>query len=268
MRDTILYDSALRLFGDHVSPHILAAAEAGEWPAALWRAVDEAGYLDVLADGRRHGRSGGDLRAAGHHAAPIPLPETMLGALAVRPRRDRRAGRTAVDGSGGTGRGRRYPACAWGARRGGARVVIGPRLGSWHAARAVRAGHQPRRRAARRPVAIDRRRPAPMPNAVPPIRCSVSARCWGGATVGAMEAALDLGTGTPTTGCSSAGQSANSRPSSSSGPARRRGRGSAGRGESAAIRSPMPALGRIRASPPQKSAPARPPARSPKSPTG
>ncbi len=79
MRDTILYDSALRLFGDHVTPRLLEAAEAGEWPAALWRAVDDAGYLDVLADG-----TGGMveavaiLRAAGHHAAPIPLPETML----------------------------------------------------------------------------------------------------------------------------------------------------------------------------------------------
>src|SRR3954465_8452845 len=79
MRDTILYDSALRLFGDHVSPQLLNAADSGEWPEALWRAVDEAGYLDVLADG-----TGGMveavaiLRAAGHHAAPIPLPETML----------------------------------------------------------------------------------------------------------------------------------------------------------------------------------------------
>ena len=79
MRDTILYDSALRLFGDHVTPRVLAAAEAGTWPAALWQAVDEAGYLDVLAEG-----TGGMveavaiLRAAGHHAAPIPLPETML----------------------------------------------------------------------------------------------------------------------------------------------------------------------------------------------
>ncbi len=79
MRDTILYDSAMRLFGDHVTPRVLEAAEAGEWPAALWRAVDEAGYLDVLADD-----TGGMveavaiLRAAGHNAAPIPLPETML----------------------------------------------------------------------------------------------------------------------------------------------------------------------------------------------
>ena len=79
MRDTILYDSALRLFGDHVSPQVLAAAEGGEWPAALWRAADEAGYLDVLADGTAGMvEAVAILRAAGHRAAPIPLPETML----------------------------------------------------------------------------------------------------------------------------------------------------------------------------------------------
>src|SRR4051794_22490373 len=80
MRDTILYDSALRLFGDHVtSPQVLAAAEMGKWPAALWRAVDEAGYLDVLAEGPEGMvEAVSILRAAGHHAAPIPLPETML----------------------------------------------------------------------------------------------------------------------------------------------------------------------------------------------
>ncbi len=79
MRDTILYDSAMRLFGDHVSPQILAAAEAGRWPAALWDAVTEAGYLDVLADGLSGmAEAVTILRAAGHHAAPIPLPETML----------------------------------------------------------------------------------------------------------------------------------------------------------------------------------------------
>ncbi len=79
MRDTILYDSAPRLFGDHVSPLVLEAAEAGTWPVSLWREVDAAGYLDVLAEGP----SGmveavAILRAAGHHAVPIPLPETML----------------------------------------------------------------------------------------------------------------------------------------------------------------------------------------------
>src|ERR1044071_1664120 len=79
MRDPILYDSALRLFGDHVTPQVLAPAEAGRWPAALWRAVDDAGYLDVLVDGPESMvEAVAILRSAGHHAAPIPLPETML----------------------------------------------------------------------------------------------------------------------------------------------------------------------------------------------
>src|SRR6266700_1735553 len=79
MPDTILYDSAMRLFGDLVTPAVLGAAEGGTWPDRLWRAVEEAGYPDVLADG-----AGGlveattILRAAGHHAAPIPLAETIL----------------------------------------------------------------------------------------------------------------------------------------------------------------------------------------------
>src|SRR3954447_24561975 len=115
MRDTILYDSALRLFGDHVSPQVLEAAEAGTWPAALWRAVDEAGYLDVLADG-----TGGMveavaiLRATGHHAAPIPLPETMLARLLCAA--------TGIEPSAGPlsvavaepGEAERYPPVPWG----------------------------------------------------------------------------------------------------------------------------------------------------------
>jgi acyl-CoA dehydrogenase len=83
MADTILYDSAMRLFGDHVTPAVLQEAGEGLWPGALWQAVDEAGYLDVLLDGQ--GSSPANmveattiLRAAGHHATPIPLPETML----------------------------------------------------------------------------------------------------------------------------------------------------------------------------------------------
>ncbi|MFL5270068.1 MAG: acyl-CoA dehydrogenase family protein [Stellaceae bacterium] len=79
MTETILYDSALRLFGDLVTPEVAAAAEQGGWPYRLWQAVEAAGYPDVLAEG-----FGGMaeavtvLRAAGHHAAPIPLAETML----------------------------------------------------------------------------------------------------------------------------------------------------------------------------------------------
>jgi acyl-CoA dehydrogenase len=79
MPETILYDSAMRLFGDLVTPEVLAAAEQGIWPEALWRAVEEAGYPEVIAEGSSAMVEAVTiLRAAGHHAAPIPLAETML----------------------------------------------------------------------------------------------------------------------------------------------------------------------------------------------
>jgi hypothetical protein len=79
MADTILYDSAMRLFADHATREVLAEAEDGLWPGALWQTVEEAGYLDVLVDGQANMVEAVTiLRAAGHHAAPIPLPETML----------------------------------------------------------------------------------------------------------------------------------------------------------------------------------------------
>ena len=79
MTDTILYDSAMRLFGDLVTQEVSADAERGVWPEAPWRAVEEAGYPDVLAKGAGGmAEAATILRAAGHHAAPIPLAETML----------------------------------------------------------------------------------------------------------------------------------------------------------------------------------------------
>src|SRR6516165_12368644 len=79
MPETILYDSAMRLFGDLVTPEVLAAAEQGIWPEALWRAVEEAGYPEVIAAGpSAMVEAVTILRAAGYHAAPIPLAETML----------------------------------------------------------------------------------------------------------------------------------------------------------------------------------------------
>src|SRR5579884_1159919 len=79
MADTLVYDSAMRLFGDLATPKTLAAAEEGAWPAELWDAVDSAGYADVLAEGvGGMADAAAILRAAGHQAAPIPLAETML----------------------------------------------------------------------------------------------------------------------------------------------------------------------------------------------
>ena len=44
MADTILYDSAMRLFGDRATPELLGAAEKGAWPEGLWTAVEQAGF--------------------------------------------------------------------------------------------------------------------------------------------------------------------------------------------------------------------------------
>src|SRR3954452_4784221 len=129
MHDTILYDSALRLFGDHVSPQVLAAAEAGKWPAALWRAVDEAVYLDVLAEG-----TGGMveavaiLRAAGHRAAPIPLPETMLARwLCAASGIEMPAGPLSI-ALAEPGESDSYPRVPWGRAAEAVAVVSGPNL--------------------------------------------------------------------------------------------------------------------------------------------
>jgi acyl-CoA dehydrogenase len=85
MTDTLVQESAARLFADLVPPALVNAAEAGTWPAELWRAVTEAGFLDALAAGAESpgdlsgmADAGAILREAGRCAAPIPLAETML----------------------------------------------------------------------------------------------------------------------------------------------------------------------------------------------
>lgn len=84
MSDTILLETAERLFGDIITPQVLAAAERGDYPAAAWDALAEAGlHLGLLPE-----EAGGFgvapedalalLRVAGRHALPLPLAETML----------------------------------------------------------------------------------------------------------------------------------------------------------------------------------------------
>lgn len=79
----LIHDAAHRLFGQHVTPELLHRVEGGEWPAALWNAVEEAGFLDTLADRdasaeERAANTSALLRAAARHLAPIPLGETVV----------------------------------------------------------------------------------------------------------------------------------------------------------------------------------------------
>jgi acyl-CoA dehydrogenase len=83
MRNDLLH-TIDRIFGEHCPKPVRESAEAGEWPAALWRALEEVG-LDRAALPEAAGGSGLEfedamlaLRRSAYHAAPVPLAETML----------------------------------------------------------------------------------------------------------------------------------------------------------------------------------------------
>jgi acyl-CoA dehydrogenase len=81
---TILSETCTRLFTDRATTAVLEGAEKGEWPAALWQALEENGLtLPQVPEAR--GGAGGSwndafvvLMASGRFAAPVPLAETML----------------------------------------------------------------------------------------------------------------------------------------------------------------------------------------------
>ena len=83
MRNDLLH-TVDRIFDEQCPRPVREAAEAGDWPAALWRALDQVGLTRAtLAEAA--GGSGlefGDamlaLRRSAYHAAPVPLAETML----------------------------------------------------------------------------------------------------------------------------------------------------------------------------------------------
>jgi acyl-CoA dehydrogenase len=81
---TMLGDVSTRLYTDLVTPELIAEVEKGEWPEALWRAVEENGLTLPLVPESKGGAgvSWGNVyvlvAAAGRHAAPIPFPETIV----------------------------------------------------------------------------------------------------------------------------------------------------------------------------------------------
>jgi acyl-CoA dehydrogenase len=81
---TMLADVSARLFTDLVTPELIAAAERGEWPRALWQAVEENGLSMPLVPEAKGGAgmTWSDafvlVMASGRHAVPIPLAETIV----------------------------------------------------------------------------------------------------------------------------------------------------------------------------------------------
>jgi acyl-CoA dehydrogenase len=86
---TILGDAVTRLLTDLVTPDLITSAERGDWPAALWRAVEENGLTMPLVPEARGGAgaSWADafvvVNAAGRHAPPIPFAETIVASWLV-----------------------------------------------------------------------------------------------------------------------------------------------------------------------------------------
>ena len=82
--DNIIVDTATRVFQDLCEPNTVNEAEQGEWPKALWDALEESGLtLTWVPD--EFGGAGATLadgfavlRAAGRFAAPVPLAETLM----------------------------------------------------------------------------------------------------------------------------------------------------------------------------------------------
>lgn len=79
-----LLNTVDRMFDAHCPKPVRESAEAGEWPAALWQALEEVG-LDRAVLPEAAGGAGLDfedamaaLRRSAYHGAPLPLAETML----------------------------------------------------------------------------------------------------------------------------------------------------------------------------------------------
>jgi len=81
MSESLVFDTAERLFADHATQAVINAAEADTWPQALWDTVAGAGFLDALGDDARLdglADAAAVLHAVGRHAVPLPLADTML----------------------------------------------------------------------------------------------------------------------------------------------------------------------------------------------
>ncbi len=82
--DTIVRDTAARIFADLADPQTLNAAASDAWKAPLWQALEEAG-LTLAWVSEAHGGAGAGLaegfevlRVSGHYAAPVAVAETLL----------------------------------------------------------------------------------------------------------------------------------------------------------------------------------------------
>lgn len=76
----LLIDTAERIFTDYCDKTALDIAEAGEFPAALWAVLQDAGFheLAVIDNGVGLSDVFAILKVAGRHAVPLPLSEILF----------------------------------------------------------------------------------------------------------------------------------------------------------------------------------------------
>lgn len=77
----IMVDSIDNILSDQVDKNLLDHCEAGNFPSALWQTVCENGFhqLAMPESGAELVDAFAVLKVAGYHAAPLPLPEALLG---------------------------------------------------------------------------------------------------------------------------------------------------------------------------------------------
>jgi hypothetical protein len=81
----LLAETLDRLFADQATREVRVAAERGELSEELWALVVESGLTDPFADSDfTWTQAGAIARAAGAHAVPLPLVETMLAGWLLR----------------------------------------------------------------------------------------------------------------------------------------------------------------------------------------
>ena len=83
--DELLIETIEALLGDHCTPERIGAAEGGA-DAALWTLLEDSG-LTLVGVPEARGGSGGSMhdsaaivKAAGRHAAPVPIADTLVAA--------------------------------------------------------------------------------------------------------------------------------------------------------------------------------------------
>lgn len=82
--DSLIEDTANRLFTDYCTFEAISASERGEWQSSLWRAIQEAGLSTIDTPENLNGAGAATidalnvLRLAGYHGAPVPIADHYI----------------------------------------------------------------------------------------------------------------------------------------------------------------------------------------------